>query len=183
MTASLCCINNLHRPSSLCHAAFYGRRSNLGTVTSGYLISMSSANALVGRLLETGLLASISSKMTDHCSLCAFVSARFHECFTVVYANTRPVTYKYGCQGSGLDGLEEGAWCCSEIESSVCFCSAGYDVQSASTPDGVLYIAGAPRYNHTGRVVVYRLNKKNKIVVSQILKGEQVGRPSGVELA
>ncbi|XP_011615468.2 integrin alpha-1 [Takifugu rubripes] len=51
----------------------------------------------------------------------------------------------------------------------------GYDVQSASTPDGVLYITGAPRYNHTGRVLVYRLNKKNKIVVSQILKGEQIG--------
>ncbi|KAF3848656.1 hypothetical protein F7725_015153 [Dissostichus mawsoni] len=29
----------------------------------------------------------------------------------------------------------------------------GYDVQSASTPDGVLYISGAPRYNHTGRVI------------------------------
>lgn len=54
--------------------------------------------------------------------------------------------------------------------------SAGYDVQSASTPDGVLYITGAPRYNHTGRVVIYRLNKENNtvIVVSQILKGEQV---------
>lgn len=54
------------------------------------------------------------------------------------------------------------------------FVSSGYDVQSASTPDGVLYITGAPRYNHTGRVVIYRLNEMNKIVVSQILKGEQV---------
>lgn len=54
------------------------------------------------------------------------------------------------------------------------FVSSGYDVQSASTPDGVLYITGAPRYNHTGRVVIYQLNKENKIVVSQILKGEQV---------
>ncbi|XP_059214364.1 integrin alpha-1 [Centropristis striata] len=51
----------------------------------------------------------------------------------------------------------------------------GYDVQSASTPDGELYISGAPRYNHTGRVVIYRLDKKNNIVVSQILKGEQIG--------
>lgn len=51
----------------------------------------------------------------------------------------------------------------------------GYDVQSASTPDGVLYISGAPRYNHTGRVVVYRLNKNNNVVVSQILSGEQIG--------
>lgn len=52
--------------------------------------------------------------------------------------------------------------------------SAGYDVQSASTPDGVLYITGAPRYNHTGRVVIYRLDEENNIVVSQILRGEQV---------
>ncbi|KAM9307363.1 integrin alpha-1 [Pholidichthys leucotaenia] len=51
----------------------------------------------------------------------------------------------------------------------------GYDVQSASTPDGVLYITGAPRYNHTGRVVIYRLDEENSIVVSQILKGEQIG--------
>nr|XP_033503082.1 integrin alpha-1 [Epinephelus lanceolatus] len=51
----------------------------------------------------------------------------------------------------------------------------GYDVQSASTPDGVLYITGAPRYNHTGRVVIYHLDKNNNIVVSQILKGEQIG--------
>ncbi|KAJ4920746.1 hypothetical protein JOQ06_024577, partial [Pogonophryne albipinna] len=51
----------------------------------------------------------------------------------------------------------------------------GYDVQSASTPDGVLYISGAPRYNHTGRVVIYRLNETNNVVVSQILKGEQIG--------
>ncbi|XP_068430110.1 integrin alpha-1 isoform X2 [Clinocottus analis] len=51
----------------------------------------------------------------------------------------------------------------------------GYDVQSASTPDGVLYITGAPRYNHTGRVVVYRLDGQNNVVVSQILKGQQIG--------
>ncbi|XP_017263420.1 integrin alpha-1 [Kryptolebias marmoratus] len=50
----------------------------------------------------------------------------------------------------------------------------GYDVQSASTPKGVLYIAGAPRYNHTGRVVIYRM-KEGSINVSQILKGEQIG--------
>ncbi|XP_036384875.1 integrin alpha-1 [Megalops cyprinoides] len=50
----------------------------------------------------------------------------------------------------------------------------GYDVQSASTPSGVLYIAGAPRYNHSGRVTVYRLDGRN-ITITQILKGEQIG--------
>lgn len=53
------------------------------------------------------------------------------------------------------------------------FCPAGYDVQSASTRNGVLYITGAPRYNHTGRVVIYRMVEGN-ISVSQILKGDQV---------
>ncbi|XP_057674414.1 integrin alpha-1 isoform X1 [Corythoichthys intestinalis] len=50
----------------------------------------------------------------------------------------------------------------------------GYDVQSASTPDGVLYITGAPRYNHTGRVFIYKLKGKD-VVVSQTLEGEQIG--------
>uniref|UniRef100_A0A673YC74 Integrin subunit alpha 1 n=1 Tax=Salmo trutta TaxID=8032 RepID=A0A673YC74_SALTR len=50
----------------------------------------------------------------------------------------------------------------------------GYDVQSASTPNGVLYITGAPRYNHTGRVIVYKLDE-NHITVTQVLKGEQIG--------
>ncbi|KAK2823692.1 hypothetical protein Q7C36_020292 [Tachysurus vachellii] len=50
----------------------------------------------------------------------------------------------------------------------------GYDVQSAYTPSGVLYIAGAPRYNHTGRVIVYRFNGTN-VKVTQNLEGEQIG--------
>ncbi|XP_041666679.1 integrin alpha-1 [Cheilinus undulatus] len=51
----------------------------------------------------------------------------------------------------------------------------GYDVQSASTRNGELYISGAPRYNHTGRVVIYRLDENDRIVVSQVLRGEQIG--------
>lgn len=62
----------------------------------------------------------------------------------------------------------------SAVDAAICLCSPGYDVQSASSRDGVLYITGAPRYNHTGRVVIYRLSKNNQVVVSQILKGEQV---------
>ncbi|MGH0170498.1 UNVERIFIED_CONTAM: hypothetical protein FKN15_058896 [Acipenser sinensis] len=50
----------------------------------------------------------------------------------------------------------------------------GYDVQSASVEDGVLYIAGAPRYNHTGRVLIYTLNGTD-IKIIQILNGEQIG--------
>ncbi|KAL2099998.1 hypothetical protein ACEWY4_004392 [Coilia grayii] len=50
----------------------------------------------------------------------------------------------------------------------------GYDVQSALTPDGVLYITGAPRYNHTGRVTIYRLDGQN-ITITQNIMGEQIG--------
>lgn len=50
---------------------------------------------------------------------------------------------------------------------------AGYDVQSAHTPDGVLYITGAPRFNHSGRVTVYRFDGEN-VTITQTLKGEQV---------
>ncbi|XP_062869673.1 integrin alpha-1 [Trichomycterus rosablanca] len=50
----------------------------------------------------------------------------------------------------------------------------GYDVQSAFTPSGVLYITGAPRFNHSGRVTMYRLNGEN-ITITQHIKGEQIG--------
>lgn len=50
---------------------------------------------------------------------------------------------------------------------------AGYDVQSANTPNGVLYITGAPRFNHSGRVIVYRFDGEN-VTTTQTLKGEQV---------
>lgn len=66
------------------------------------------------------------------------------------------------------------AYVCFELNTVCTLSSSGYDVQSASTPDGVLYITGAPRYNHTGRVVIYRLNEKDNVVISQILNGEQV---------
>ncbi|XP_067106086.1 integrin alpha-1 [Osmerus mordax] len=50
----------------------------------------------------------------------------------------------------------------------------GYDVQSANSRDGVLFITGAPRHNHTGRVIIYRLEGGN-VTITQVLKGEQIG--------
>ncbi|XP_066507809.1 integrin alpha-1 [Hoplias malabaricus] len=50
----------------------------------------------------------------------------------------------------------------------------GYDVQSAYTPSGVFYITGAPRFNHTGRVTIYRFDGET-INITQNLKGEQIG--------
>lgn len=54
------------------------------------------------------------------------------------------------------------------------FLCVGYDVQSASTRNGMLYITGAPRYNHTGRVTIYRFDGQN-ITITQTLEGKQVG--------
>ncbi|XP_023374835.1 integrin alpha-1 isoform X2 [Otolemur garnettii] len=50
----------------------------------------------------------------------------------------------------------------------------GYTVNSATTSGGVLYIAGQPRYNHTGQVVIYRM-EDGAIKILQTLRGEQIG--------
>ncbi|KAJ6669912.1 hypothetical protein lerEdw1_000461 [Lerista edwardsae] len=50
----------------------------------------------------------------------------------------------------------------------------GYTVNSASIPGDVLYIAGQPRYNHTGQVIIYRMSDGN-IEILQRLNGEQIG--------
>ncbi|NXT69089.1 ITA1 protein, partial [Chaetops frenatus] len=50
----------------------------------------------------------------------------------------------------------------------------GYTVNSALTPRGVLYIAGQPRYNHTGQVIIYKMEGK-EVQVIQRLNGEQIG--------
>ncbi|XP_045695865.1 integrin alpha-1 [Phyllostomus hastatus] len=50
----------------------------------------------------------------------------------------------------------------------------GYTVTSATVPGDVLYIAGQPRYNHTGQVVIYRM-EGGDIQILQTLHGEQIG--------
>ncbi|XP_019351444.2 integrin alpha-1 isoform X2 [Alligator mississippiensis] len=50
----------------------------------------------------------------------------------------------------------------------------GYTVNSATTPEGVLYIAGQPRYNHTGQVIVYKMEGRD-VKIIQRLKGKQIG--------
>nr|XP_028603938.1 integrin alpha-1 [Podarcis muralis] len=50
----------------------------------------------------------------------------------------------------------------------------GYTVNSASVPGDVLYIAGQPRYNHTGQVIIYRMRGAD-IEILQRLNGEQIG--------
>ncbi|XP_071992353.1 integrin alpha-1 isoform X1 [Engystomops pustulosus] len=50
----------------------------------------------------------------------------------------------------------------------------GYAVTSASAHGGQIYIAGQPRHNHTGQVIIYQMNG-HKINILQTLKGEQIG--------
>ncbi|XP_033277047.2 integrin alpha-1 isoform X1 [Orcinus orca] len=50
----------------------------------------------------------------------------------------------------------------------------GYTVNSATVSGDVLYIAGQPRYNHTGQVVIYRM-EDGDIRILQTLHGEQIG--------
>lgn len=49
----------------------------------------------------------------------------------------------------------------------------GYTVNSATVSGDVLYIAGQPRYNHMGQVVIYRM-EDGDIKILQTLSGEQV---------
>ncbi|KAG8456643.1 hypothetical protein GDO86_002429 [Hymenochirus boettgeri] len=50
----------------------------------------------------------------------------------------------------------------------------GYTLSSASVPGGEIYIAGQPRYNHTGQVIIYQLNGQ-EVKIIQTLHGEQIG--------
>lgn len=50
----------------------------------------------------------------------------------------------------------------------------GYTVNSATVFGDVIYIAGQPRYNHTGQVVVYKMEGED-INILQTLSGEQIG--------
>ncbi|XP_012510748.1 PREDICTED: integrin alpha-1 [Propithecus coquereli] len=50
----------------------------------------------------------------------------------------------------------------------------GYTVNSATASGHVLYIAGQPRYNHTGQVIIYSM-EDGDIKILQTLRGEQIG--------
>ncbi|XP_069897253.1 integrin alpha-1 [Dipodomys merriami] len=50
----------------------------------------------------------------------------------------------------------------------------GYTVNSATVSGDVLYIAGQPRYNHTGQVIIYRMEDAD-VKILQTLNGDQIG--------
>ncbi|KAK5927326.1 hypothetical protein CgunFtcFv8_012491 [Champsocephalus gunnari] len=52
----------------------------------------------------------------------------------------------------------------------------GYSVGSLISSRGAqLYVAGAPRFNHTGKVIVFTLKNTGNLTILQALLGEQIG--------
>ncbi|KAM6937639.1 integrin alpha-11 [Xenentodon cancila] len=59
----------------------------------------------------------------------------------------------------------------------------GYSVGSLISSSGSqLYVAGAPRFNHTGKVVIFTLKNTGNLTMLQALLGEQIGSYFGSEL-
>ncbi|XP_041652608.1 integrin alpha-11 isoform X2 [Cheilinus undulatus] len=59
----------------------------------------------------------------------------------------------------------------------------GYSVGSLVTSRGAqLYVAGAPRFNHTGKVIIFTLKNTGNLTILWALQGEQIGSYFGSEL-
>ncbi|XP_077173939.1 integrin alpha-11 [Paroedura picta] len=60
----------------------------------------------------------------------------------------------------------------------------GYTVTSVvSTSRGRIYVAGAPRFNHTGKVIIFTMHTDRNLSIHQSLKGEQIGAYFGSEIS
>uniref|UniRef100_A0A3P8RUP3 Integrin, alpha 11a n=1 Tax=Amphiprion percula TaxID=161767 RepID=A0A3P8RUP3_AMPPE len=60
----------------------------------------------------------------------------------------------------------------------------GYTVTSVvSARNGRLLIAGAPRFNHTGKVIIFTLKNSGNLTILHSLKGQQIGSYYGSEIA
>ncbi|KAK1158050.1 integrin alpha-11-like isoform X1 [Acipenser oxyrinchus oxyrinchus] len=59
----------------------------------------------------------------------------------------------------------------------------GYTVTSlVSAKAGRLYVAGAPRFNHTGKVIIFTLKNNGNLTILHSLKGQQIGSYYGSEI-
>ncbi|XP_039579512.1 integrin alpha-11 [Passer montanus] len=59
----------------------------------------------------------------------------------------------------------------------------GYTVSSVvSTRHERIYVAGAPRFNHTGKVILFTMHSNRNLTIHQALKGEQIGSYYGSEI-
>uniref|UniRef100_S4RDR0 VWFA domain-containing protein n=1 Tax=Petromyzon marinus TaxID=7757 RepID=S4RDR0_PETMA len=69
----------------------------------------------------------------------------------------------------------------SELRSHAAY--LGYSLTSARTENGsTILVAGAPRFNHTGRTVVFTQDHNSKVSVLKTLSGEQIGSYFGGEV-
>uniref|UniRef100_A0A4W6F859 Integrin, alpha 11a n=1 Tax=Lates calcarifer TaxID=8187 RepID=A0A4W6F859_LATCA len=60
----------------------------------------------------------------------------------------------------------------------------GYTVTSVvSAKNGRLLVAGAPRFNHTGKVIIFTLKNSGNLTILHSLKGQQIGSYYGSEIA
>ncbi|XP_067104921.1 integrin alpha-11-like [Osmerus mordax] len=60
----------------------------------------------------------------------------------------------------------------------------GYTVTSVvSARNGRLFVAGAPRFNHTGKVIIFTLKNTGELTILHALKGQQIGSYYGSEIA
>uniref|UniRef100_A0AAZ3Q5M5 VWFA domain-containing protein n=1 Tax=Oncorhynchus tshawytscha TaxID=74940 RepID=A0AAZ3Q5M5_ONCTS len=60
----------------------------------------------------------------------------------------------------------------------------GYTVTSVvSARNGRLYVAGAPRFNHTGKVIIFTLKNTGNLTILHSLKGQQIGSYYGSEIS
>ncbi|NIG60477.1 integrin alpha-11 [Pontoporia blainvillei] len=59
----------------------------------------------------------------------------------------------------------------------------GYTVTSVvSSRQGRVYVAGAPRFNHTGKVILFTMYNNRSLTIHQALQGEQIGSYYGSEI-
>lgn len=80
----------------------------------------------------------------------------------------------------GKDTAAHAGWGSSEVwgATPVSLLVPGYSVGSLISSDGSqLYTAGAPRFNHTGKVIVFTLKNSGNLTVLKALLGEQVPHP------
>ncbi|XP_077444136.1 integrin alpha-11a isoform X1 [Stigmatopora argus] len=60
----------------------------------------------------------------------------------------------------------------------------GYTVTSLiSAKNGRLLVSGAPRFNHTGKVIIFTLTSPGNLTILHSLKGQQIGSYYGSEIA
>lgn len=79
--------------------------------------------------------------------------------------------------GKGLCPLVS-AWLTCVI-ACLCHYPLGYSVAAIFTGNGVHFVAGAPRANYTGQVVLYSVNEKGNVSIVQATRGDQVSPTFG----